>query len=139
MSMFLAVERELFMQRCAALQVGLLVQNLVTFAVAYLIAFSAGWRMTLVVTASIPLMVIAGGVQASVMTGFTSKAQACLFWLLSWLCPDCFAHTRLACRRRILAQCFAPQSRELQGLPCWISPCMLGLAWFVAREWKGST
>ena len=59
--------------RCA--QAGLLVQNVVTFAVAYLIAFSAGWRMTLVITASIPLMVVAGGVQASVMTGFTSKAR----------------------------------------------------------------
>jgi ATP-binding cassette subfamily B (MDR/TAP) protein 1 len=56
-------------------QVGLLVQNLVTFAVAYLIAFSAGWKMTLVVTASIPLMVIAGGIQASVMTGFSSKVR----------------------------------------------------------------
>lgn len=42
-------------------------------AVAYLIAFSSGWKMTLVVTASIPLMVIAGGIQASVMTGFSSQ------------------------------------------------------------------
>ena len=50
-------------------------QNLVTFAVAYLIAFSSGWKMTLVVTASIPLMVIAGGIQASVMTGFSSQAR----------------------------------------------------------------
>ena len=41
--------------------------------VAYLIAFSSGWKMTLVVTASIPLMVIAGGIQASVMTGFSSQ------------------------------------------------------------------
>jgi hypothetical protein len=47
----------------------------VTAAVAYLIAFSSGWKMTLVVTASIPLMVIAGGVQASVMTGFSSQVQ----------------------------------------------------------------
>ena len=54
---------------------GLLVQNLVMFAVAYLIAFSSGWKMTLVVTASIPLMVIAGGIQASVMTGFSSQAR----------------------------------------------------------------
>lgn len=59
-------------------QVGLLVQNLVTFAVAYLIAFSSGWKMTLVVTASIPLMVIAGGIQASVMTGFSSKVNTLL-------------------------------------------------------------
>ena len=59
-----------------AAQVGLLVQNLVTFAVAYLVAFSSGWKMTLVVTASIPLMVIAGGIQASVMTGFNSQARA---------------------------------------------------------------
>ena len=58
-----------------AAQVGLLVQHLVTFAVAYLIAFSSGWKMTLVVTASIPLMVIAGGIQASVMTGFSSQAR----------------------------------------------------------------
>lgn len=56
-------------------QIGLMVQNLVTFAVAYLIAFSSGWKMTLVVTASIPLMVIAGGIQASVMTGFSSQVQ----------------------------------------------------------------
>jgi ABC-type multidrug transport system fused ATPase/permease subunit len=61
---------------CAMVQVGLLVQNLVTFAAAYLIAFSSGWKMTLVVTASIPLMVIAGGIQASVMTGFTSKVPS---------------------------------------------------------------
>ena len=31
--------------------------------------------MTLVVTASIPLMVIAGGIQASVMTGFSSQVR----------------------------------------------------------------
>ena len=49
-------------------------------AVAYLIAFSSGWKMTLVVTASIPLMVIAGGIQASVMTGFSSQ--------VTLLCPD---------------------------------------------------
>ena len=42
---------------------------------AYLIAFSSGWKMTLVVTASIPLMVIAGGIQASVMTGFSSQVR----------------------------------------------------------------
>ncbi len=44
---------------------------------AYLIAFSSGWKMTLVVTASIPLMVIAGGIQASVMTGFSSQVLLC--------------------------------------------------------------
>jgi hypothetical protein len=47
----------------------------VNAAVAYLIAFSSGWKMTLVVTASIPLLVVAGGIQASVMTGFSSQVQ----------------------------------------------------------------
>ncbi|CAL8467005.1 g6541 [Coccomyxa elongata] len=92
-------------------QVGLLVQNLVTFAVAYLIAFSSGWKMTLVVTASIPVMVIAGGIQASVMTGFSSKASE-LFDAANQTASEAFA----AMRTVAAFQLAEPLGRVYEGL-----------------------
>ena len=52
---------------------GLLVQNLVTFLAAYIIAFINGWRMTLVITAALPLIVFSAYMQMKFFTG----AHAC--------------------------------------------------------------
>lgn len=51
---------------------GLLFQNITTFAVAFTIAFIRGWKMTLVIMAAVPLIVVAGLIQAKIGQGFTS-------------------------------------------------------------------
>jgi ABC-type multidrug transport system fused ATPase/permease subunit len=55
---------------------GILVQNATTIIVAYIIAFVNDWRMTLVITAVIPLLIFASIMQMKFFTG------ACLFELL---------------------------------------------------------
>ena len=44
-------------------QLGLLVQNLVTIIAGFAIALAYGWRMTLVILAVVPLMMLAGWFQ----------------------------------------------------------------------------
>eukprot|EP00873_Tetraselmis_striata_P012568 jgi/Tetstr1/432832/TSEL_022182.t2 len=50
---------------------GLLFQNVTTFAVGFTIAFINGWKMTLVIIAAVPLIVISGLIQAKIGQGFT--------------------------------------------------------------------
>lgn len=54
-------------------QLGLLMQNLVTIIGAYVIAFTAGWKMTLVITAVVPLLGASAWVNVKFMQGFSSK------------------------------------------------------------------
>ena len=56
-------------------QLGLLFQNLVTLIAAYIIAFIASWKMTLVITATVPLIAVAGYFQAKFMLGSSKKAS----------------------------------------------------------------
>lgn len=58
-------------------QVGNTVHHLVTFLVALAIAFWRGWQLTLVMVALLPLIAVAGGILAKVLTwGTTRRAQA---------------------------------------------------------------
>lgn len=54
-------------------QLGMIVQNLVTIIGAYVIAFTAGWKMTLVITAVVPLLGVGAWINAKFMLGFSSK------------------------------------------------------------------
>lgn len=52
---------------------GVVIQNLVTVVGAYVIAFTAGWKMTLVITATVPLLGAGAWINAKFMMGFSSK------------------------------------------------------------------
>lgn len=52
---------------------GLLTQNLVTFIAAYIIAGINSWRMMLVVTAFVPVLVLAGYIQIKLILQYTSQ------------------------------------------------------------------
>ncbi len=54
-------------------QLGLLAQNIVTLIAAYVIAFIASWKMTLVITATVPIIAVAGYFQAKFMLGSNTK------------------------------------------------------------------
>lgn len=58
-------------------QVGNTVHHLVTFLASLAIAFWRGWKLTLVMVALLPLIAVAGGILAKVLTwGTTRRAQA---------------------------------------------------------------
>lgn len=64
-------------------QIGLVAQNLVTVIAGYIIAFTAGWRMTLVVTACVPVLGLATWIHTSFMLGVSNKVRYKHDWL-SW-------------------------------------------------------
>ena len=53
-------------------RLGLVIQNLVTIIAAYVIAFTAGWKITLVITATVPLLGIGAWIGAKFQMGFSS-------------------------------------------------------------------
>ena len=89
-------------------QLGMIMQNLVTVVAAYVIAFSAGWKMTLVISATVPLIAAGAWIEASFMMGLTTKVQCCAV-----LC--CAMHTTLPYGGSI-----KPASRWAPGtMPCY--------------------
>lgn len=54
-------------------QIGLLAQNMVTVVACLAISFAAGWRMTLVVTACLPVLGLAAWIHAKSTFGINSK------------------------------------------------------------------
>jgi ABC-type bacteriocin/lantibiotic exporter with double-glycine peptidase domain len=56
---------------------GVVVQNVVTLVAGYLIAFLNGWKMTLVITAILPLMAFSSYMQIKFFTGVTGPSFAC--------------------------------------------------------------
>ncbi|EGC33546.1 hypothetical protein DICPUDRAFT_80697 [Dictyostelium purpureum] len=60
-------------QSITSQRLSLLIQNSVTVIVALIISFIAGWKLTLVVLACVPLLAFAGKVQVGFITGFTKK------------------------------------------------------------------
>jgi ATP-binding cassette, subfamily B (MDR/TAP), member 1 len=56
-------------------QMALIVQNLVTVVASYVIAFASSWSMTLVVTATLPVLGFSTVVQNKFFVGFTSDAD----------------------------------------------------------------
>ena len=55
------------------LQGGKLVQAISAFFGGFIIAFTKGWLLTLVMLTSLPLVAIAGAVSAQLLTGVSSK------------------------------------------------------------------
>lgn len=56
-------------------QLGLIIQTLVTIVAAYIIAFTASWKMTLVITATVPLLGSGAWINAKFMMGYSSKVR----------------------------------------------------------------
>ncbi|KAL0036182.1 hypothetical protein WJX79_007336 [Trebouxia sp. C0005] len=56
-------------------QLGLIIQNLVTIIGAYVIAFTAGWKMTLVITATVPLLGLSAWTNVKFQKGFFTEAS----------------------------------------------------------------
>ncbi|XP_062395061.1 ATP-binding cassette, sub-family B (MDR/TAP), member 4 [Sardina pilchardus] len=56
-------------------KLGMLIQSLTTFITGFVIGFVKGWKLTLVILSISPLLGIAAGLIAKVMTTFTSKEQ----------------------------------------------------------------
>ena len=54
-------------------QLGIIIQNLVSVVAAYVIAFIAGWKMTLVLTATAPLVGVGAWLGAKAMLGFSNE------------------------------------------------------------------
>ena len=65
-------------------QLGLLFQNLVTLVAAYVIAFIASWKMTLVITATVPIIALAGFFQAKFMLGSNTKVGLPCLYTRAW-------------------------------------------------------
>lgn len=55
----------------------------VTFIAGYVIAFTAGWKMTLVITAVLPLLVFASAMETKFMRGFADQVHNFLLPLKS--------------------------------------------------------
>lgn len=56
-------------------QMGLILQNLVTVIASYVIAFASSWSMTLVVTATLPVLGVSTVIQNKFFVGFSSDAD----------------------------------------------------------------
>ncbi len=56
-------------------KVSLLIQNSITFLSGFVIAFSKGWELALVLCSVIPLLAIAGGLLAKILGSESSKGQ----------------------------------------------------------------
>ncbi|KAI7832477.1 putative ABC transporter protein [Gamsiella multidivaricata] len=56
-------------------KVGLCLSSLATFVAGFVIAFTHGWRMSLVLLTSVPLMAIAGGLMAKYATASSADGQ----------------------------------------------------------------
>ncbi|CAG8762839.1 9902_t:CDS:2, partial [Acaulospora morrowiae] len=56
-------------------KVGLIIQFTTTFIAGFVIAFTKGWKLSLVLCAVFPLMAIAGGIMAKAISNDTTKGQ----------------------------------------------------------------
>ncbi|EGG17681.1 hypothetical protein DFA_08677 [Cavenderia fasciculata] len=56
-------------------RLGLLLQNLITALVGLIIAYVSGWKLALVVTATIPAIILAGKLELDFMQGFSQKSK----------------------------------------------------------------
>lgn len=57
------------------MQVGKFIQYLSAFVGGFIIAFTKGWLLSLVLVSCIPALVIAGGAMASIMSKMSSRGQ----------------------------------------------------------------
>lgn len=77
-------------------QLGLVIQTLVTIIAAYVIAFTASWKMTLVITATVPLLGAGAWINAQFMLGLSK--EVCLYNPETFVCAaSCFAPCAALC------------------------------------------
>ncbi|EFA83580.1 hypothetical protein PPL_02646 [Heterostelium album PN500] len=62
-------------QGMSSQRLGLVIQNLVTIVVGLVIAFISGWKLTLVVLATVPIIAFAGKVEMEFMSGFSKEGK----------------------------------------------------------------
>lgn len=102
-------------------------QNLVTAVVGLSIAFSADWRLSLVVLACAPVIAVAGSLQMKMFTGQTASAQKSLervrrwWWHRhpAWRCTHAtHGACRLATLSKSLCTVFAPLRRSTSATRC---------------------
>ncbi|KAL4388525.1 hypothetical protein GQ457_09G003410 [Hibiscus cannabinus] len=65
----------ILIQEAMGEKVGKFIQLLTTFIGGFIIAFIKGWQLALVLTACIPLVALAGGTMATIMSKMSSKGQ----------------------------------------------------------------
>lgn len=71
-----AIFKLLLVQSFQYLQAGKFVQLLATFVGGFVVAFSKGWLLTLVMLSCFPPLVIVGAFTAKLVTKFASRGQA---------------------------------------------------------------
>ncbi|XP_071385297.1 ATP-dependent translocase ABCB1 [Centroberyx affinis] len=87
-------------------KVGMLIQSFTTFLAAFVIGFSKGWKLTLVILAISPVLGISAGVFSKVLTSFTSKEQT------AYAKAGAVAEEVLSAVRTVFA--FSGQDREIK-------------------------
>jgi hypothetical protein len=74
--LYIAIGLTCFGTLCSALQVGVFLQHMTTFIVGFIVAFTRGWDMTLVLVGCLPFLAAIGAVLASLQTKLASKQTA---------------------------------------------------------------
>uniref|UniRef100_A0A3Q3W6X8 Uncharacterized protein n=1 Tax=Mola mola TaxID=94237 RepID=A0A3Q3W6X8_MOLML len=87
-------------------KVGMLVQSYTTFITAFIIGFSKGWKLTLVILAVSPALGISAAFFSQVLTSFTSKEQT------AYAKAGAVAEEVLSAVRTVFA--FSGQKREIE-------------------------
>uniref|UniRef100_A0A3Q4AJP3 ATP-binding cassette sub-family B member 5 n=1 Tax=Mola mola TaxID=94237 RepID=A0A3Q4AJP3_MOLML len=87
-------------------KVGMLVQSYTTFITAFIIGFSKGWKLTLVILAMSPALCISAALYSKVLTSFSSKEQT------AYAKAGAVAEEVLSSIRTVFA--FSGQKREIE-------------------------
>ena len=112
-------------------QVGLATQNVVTFVAGYIIAFIANWKLTLVLTAVLPLIVVSAVVGQKFQLGQNNKVHD----PPHALSPECRAVAgRWACMTCLYpkapSQCqIASKQKSIQLTPAYTDHAAIAKAW----------
>ncbi|XP_034030717.1 ATP-binding cassette, sub-family B (MDR/TAP), member 4 [Thalassophryne amazonica] len=86
-------------------KVGMLIQSFTTFFASFIIGFTTGWKLTLVIMAASPVLAVSAGLFSKVLTSFTSKEQT------AYAKAGAVAEEVLSSIRTVFA--FSGQSREI--------------------------
>uniref|UniRef100_A0A3Q3VSZ1 Uncharacterized protein n=1 Tax=Mola mola TaxID=94237 RepID=A0A3Q3VSZ1_MOLML len=87
-------------------KVGMLIQACTTFITSFIIGFTTGWKLTLVILAVCPVLGISTAIYSKVLTSFTSKEQT------AYAKAGAVAEEVLSAVRTVFA--FSGQNREIQ-------------------------
>uniref|UniRef100_H0W664 Multidrug resistance protein 1 n=1 Tax=Cavia porcellus TaxID=10141 RepID=H0W664_CAVPO len=87
-------------------KIGMFFQSLATFLAGFIIGFTYGWKLTLVILAISPVLGLSAGIGAKILSSFTDKE------LLSYAKAGAVAEEVLAAIRTVIA--FGGQKKELE-------------------------